>query len=245
MMVKKKSVKKKENPIESEKKDDSNEKSTASFNKKERKLEKELLWIGGFMILLVLVFFGANAYFKGLGKIEHEGLTFSKEKLGEIPIYHYYYYFKGDNQAVFKYNLYLRNDPSTNIVPITGDAIFLDNKRIFLSIDAENLQECQQSILAVADITSFLTDNQFNVASGNPNFFDAGKNNVDWVTCENHKKSTVIVLEKGETTGINIDDNCHTITVSDCQVLEAVEKYKVQSIIDAKASEPQLQEEEL
>lgn len=215
---------------------DSEDNSKKENKKAERRIEKELLWILAFITFLVVLFFVASAYFKSFNVIKYEGLSFTKEQLGEIPVYHYYYYFENKQGGLIKYNLYLRNDPSMNDVPVEGD-VNLEHNRVFLSVDTLGLKECPQSILAVAGISAFLRDNQFNVLSGNPNFYDAGSENLDWVTCENKKgENIVIILKEGDETKINIDGRCHTISVANCEVLEAVEKYEVQSIVDAKKS---------
>lgn len=210
---------------------------TKKKNKKERKLEKELMWIIGFLAFLVVVYLISSSIFKSLNSFEYEGLTFTKERLGEIPVYHYYYYFDSGEGELIKYNLYLRNDPREVDIAVDGGNIIFDHgKRVYVSVDPSGLQECSQSVLAIADLSSFLTDNQLDVRGGNVNFWEAGANRQEWVTCESKPKNVVITVREGEETRIDIsgeNDRCIDIQVSNCEILEAVEKFKIQSVIDA------------
>lgn len=206
-------------------------------NKRERKVEKELLLIVGFLIVLVLVFAISGAIFRSFNSFEYEGLTFTKESFGEIPVFHYYYYFI-KNAKITKYNLYVRNDPRTNDIPIVGKKIIFDNLNkkdfIYISINSVDLQECNQGVLAVADLTRFLDDNSFNVEGANLDFWEAGRKRQEWVTCNNKPGNLVLELDVGDETGIFISNKCHRIKVSNCEILEAVEKYKIQAVIDAR-----------
>ena len=205
---------------------------------KERKVEKELLWIIGFIVLLVIVFFVVSTIFKSFNSFDYNGLAFTKEKLGDILLYHHYYYFTGNDGGLIKYNFYLRNDPRENNVSLEGDKIVYDGGfAIYISIDPTSLQQCRQGVLAVGDLTSFLVDNQLFVIGGNLDFWDAGLKRQDWITCENRPQNIVIEINNGTETKINIDGLCHQITISNCEMLESTERYKTQAVIDAKASD--------
>jgi len=112
-------------------------------NKKERKIERELLWIIVFLAFLVVVFLVASSIFRSFNSFEHEGLTFTKERLGNIPVYHYYYYFRGDDGGLVKYNLFVRNDPRENNVPVSGDDIVFKKNElvVFIAVNSSGLQE--------------------------------------------------------------------------------------------------------
>ena len=201
---------------------------------KERKLEKELLGVLIFLGVLILVFVIASAYFKSLNSFEYEGLTFSKQRIGEIPLFHHSYYIKAQDGKLIKYNLYLRNDPRENDVPIEGipSKLLLPGAVSYLSVNSEGLGECKYSPLAVASISSFMSDNQMKVIAGNLDFWQAGANRDKWVTCENQQGNRVVEILKGNQTKVSIKDNCYRIEVNDCRILEAVEKLEVQSVAD-------------
>jgi len=209
-------------------------------NKKERKIERELLWIIVFLAFLVVVFLVASSIFRGFNSFEHEGLTFTKERFGNIPVYHYYYYFRGNDGGLIKYNLFVRNDPRENNVPVSGDDIVFEekNKIVFVAVNSSGLQECVDGILGVAELTNFLVGNQIDVQGGNLDFWDAGKERQKWITCENRPRNIVIAIIEGDKTEINIDGNCYEITIANCEVLEATERFAIQSVLDAKKANP-------
>ncbi len=202
---------------------------------KERKLEKELLFILGFFAALVLIFITAMFIFRNLNTFEYEGLTFTKKKISGIDFYHYYYYYLGEQDNLVRYNLYLRTDPRENLVPIYGDIEFEDSQTNYLAIDVSNLRECRQSVLAVSALSSFLIDNNIQIEeTGDTDFWSAGHDNNEWITCQNKPNDKVVEVISGNETRIDLDGNCYRITVSECNILEAVEKFQVQTILDAK-----------
>ena len=113
------------------------------------KTRKEFLWVLGVMGTLILVLVGSSLVFQSLNTFEHEGLAFTKEKFGDLLIYHYYYYYNYGGEQ-FQYNLYLRNDPRKNRVPITGDVIYDIGEPTFFSIDVNGLGKCPMSNVAVS-----------------------------------------------------------------------------------------------
>ena len=124
-------------------------------------------------------------------------------------------------------------------IKVEGDLIsFEEEGVIFVSVNSSELQDCRQSILAVGGLSSFLSDNQIFVEGGTLDFWDAGYKRQKWITCDNRPKNVVIEISKGEETKINIDGNCHQITVNNCEILQVTEKYEIQSILDAKKEGP-------
>lgn len=202
---------------------------------KERKLERELLGVLAFLAAIIVVFLIASAYFKSLNTFEYEGLTFSKQRVGEIKLFHHSYYIKLQNGALALYNFYLRNDPRENQVLINGKSgLMSPGSVVYLSVNSDGLQECRYGPLAVGSLSSFITDNQMKVIAGNLNFWDAGLNKDLWATCENKPGNKVIEILKGNETKVTINGNCYKVEVANCEILEATEKLEVQSLLDAK-----------
>src|SRR3989344_956651 len=92
--------------------------SQPSEKEAEKKLDKQLYWILGIMVSLILVFLASSYIFQQLSKFEYEGMTFTKEKFGEIPLFRYSYYVSvtpptgnaiAENPPIV--NLYLLEDP--------------------------------------------------------------------------------------------------------------------------------------
>lgn len=203
--------------------------------KNERRLEKELFGILIFLGVLVVVFLISSAYFRSLNSFEYEGLTFSKERIGEIPIFRHSYFVKTSTGGLAQYNFYLRNDPRYNEVEVSGKSNLLNPGSVaYLSINSDGLQECRYSQLAIASISSFIADNQMTVIPGNLDFWNAGTRRENWVTCQNKPGNRVIEIVKGNETKLSINGNCYRVEVSNCEILEAVEKLEVESIINAR-----------
>ena len=202
---------------------------------KVRKIERELLGVLIFLAVLVVVFMIASSYFKSLNYFEYNGLTFAKERLENIPLFHHSYYLKAPSGRLIQYNLYFRNDPRYNNVTLEGNSNLLAPGTVaYLSVNSDGLQECKYGSLAVATISSFMSDNQMNVIAGNLDFWDAGAKRDKWITCKNQPGNIVVELLKGNETKVTIENKCYKIEVADCQILESVEKLIVQSIVDAR-----------
>ena len=191
------------------------------------------------MLLLVAIFFASYYIFKSLNTFKYEGLTFTKERFGEIPLFHHYYNFNSKGE-LFQYNLYLRNDPRKNTVPITGKAIderieFGQDNFVYLSVAPENLTQCEYSRVGISNLASFLTDNQLNVKGAAPNESLAEENNVRYATCSTHPNDIVIIIQAGnETKLIQEEDDCYIIQIANCEVLQAIEKFQIKALLDSR-----------
>lgn len=205
-----------------------------------RKKDYSLYWLFGALAFIVIVFFTFYYIFSSLNKFEYEGLTFTKERFGEIPVFHYYYLYNFEEKQ-YQYNLYLRNDPRKNTVPITGRAVsegieFPIGNTIYVSVAPEGLVGCEYGSVGISNLATFLRDNQLKVKGASPDEKLAKENNVEYATCENHPKDVVILLKGGNETRVVLEkENCYVIEVANCEVLQAIEKFQVESILDAKA----------
>tara|TARA_Y100000310_G_C20566144_1_gene755585 strand:+ start:46 stop:690 length:645 start_codon:yes stop_codon:yes gene_type:complete len=206
-------------------------------SKGERRLERELMYVVGFMVFLFILFVFASSIFKSFNTFEYEGLTFTKEKAGNIPVFHYYYYFENVKGKLIEYNLYLRVDPRKNKVPLNGDEIVMDNKKtLFISTDKNSeLNACPYGVLGASNLARFLSDNDFKVEPGYLNESNSEGSDVEHVTCEKYPQNTVIKIVDGNESKVSIDENCYEIMISNCEdFLSATEKFTVHAIIDAK-----------
>ena len=210
-------------------------KSKNKIEKKEEKSSnKELYWVFGLMAVLILVFVVSYDIFSSYRQFEYEGLTFTREKFGKIPVYRYSYFFENDGRD-YKYNLYLRNDPRQITVPLTGKIVYKEGKFTYLSINNTGLAECPNSPIAVAGLSNFLSGNFLTIKVGTPDEDEAEEKSIRHATCETIPDRVVILIQKGNETKIEKEgESCHIINVANCEILEALEKFEVQSIIDAK-----------
>ena len=215
-------------------------KKPAEDAKKETKTyNKEIYWLLAAMASLVIVFFISYYAFGSLNTFEYDSLTFTREKFGDIPVYHYYYFYEYDDKQ-YKYNLYLRNDPRSNTIPITGNVIdrgieFPLSAQVYISIAPEGLVGCEYGSSGIATLSSFLADNQIKVKGAASDKEQAELNGLRYVTCETNQDDIVIMMQGGEETKIiQESDSCYIIEINNCEVLEAVEKFQVQSVLDAR-----------
>ena len=187
------------------------------------------------MVIIILVFLVTYTVVQQMNNFEYQGLSFTKEMFGEIPVYHHYYYYKTLEGELVRYNLYLRNDPRKNTAPITGDVIMSLGTTTYLSVDGNALQYCEYSSVAIANLASFLASNLIRVKSAAPYKALAEEAKVVYATCDTHPEDIVIILTTGNETKVTKENNtCYVITAANCEVLQAVEKFQVQSIIDAR-----------
>jgi len=230
--------------------------------KKEKKKEdKQLYYIIGTMAGLIIVFLVAHSIFQGLRTFEYQGLTFTKEKFGNIPLYYYYYYTNpshatgsaiAENPRMI--NVYLRYDPRENDIPVTGEIEFPRGKFIYVTLNSTGLTECKYSTLALGGLSSFLNQNGFTLKAGVFDEEEAKSEGLDYITCEKHPDNPTILIQSGDETSIERKSvktisssggkiigesteytNCYVITVANCEILQATEKFIVQSLIDARA----------
>ena len=205
--------------------------------------DKELYWILGAMVGLIVVFLISFSIFQSMKTFEYQGLDFTKEKFGEIPLYRYYYFTNslsttgaviGEPKLV---NLYLRNDPRKINIPIEGEIEFpRKGKFVYITINGTGLDQCKYSSIALASLSSFLTQNDFTVKGAVPNEAEAEENNIKYATCETRPDNAVILIQTGQETKIVKEaENCYVISSTNCEILPAVERFMIQVIIDAKA----------
>lgn len=209
--------------------------------KKISKKDREIYWVFGIMLALIAVFLISFSVFDGSKKFDYNGLTFTKESFGEIPVYHHFYYYSNPgitgsavSADVIKYNLYLRIDPRENDVPASGEIFLSLGYETYISVNPIDLTQCEYSSVAIANLAAFLVDNQVPVKSASPNKTMAEEAQAVYATCDTHPENAVIIIESGPASRIyKENDNCYIISVADCEVLEATEKFITKSIIDA------------
>ena len=202
--------------------------------KKAAKKSKELYWIFGVMIVMLAIILLIPLISRQLNTFKYESLTFTKEKFGQIPVYHYYYSYSF-NKQVWTYNLYLRLDPRKNTVPVYGEIGFPKiGSTVLISINSSAFSKCDSTLRELASLADLLSGNKYPVKGGVLDKNESVASNLTYITCDNSPHSMVITLNSGNETKIVSNGSCNQIIVKDCELLEAVEKFKVQSLIDAK-----------
>ncbi|MDP1696083.1 MAG: hypothetical protein Q8L29_04165 [archaeon] len=195
---------------------------------------REIIWVLVVMGVLILSIVVTYSLIQSMKTFSSDGLTFTKEKHGNIIFYHYYYSFEKAGQ-VYTNNVYLRNDPRENEVPITGNGIFFyQGKANYLSINSTNLGECPDASIAVSELTKLFTNNLMEVRPATLDKTEAQEKDIRYASCATEKDSVVVEVFEGEETKITSNGYCYKIEVANCEILKATEKFIVQSIVDAK-----------
>ena len=206
---------------------------------KDTKIDKQLkkylpLLIGlGVLVVVFVVFYFA---FAGLGKVKYEGLTFIKERYGDVQVYHYSYVTEISSGRVRAIDVFVRGNPAENEVPIDSKIIYPTGKNVYLSINSTEINMCEDTMIAIAGLSGFLANNEIPLKAGTPDREESKRNNSTYLTCASYPSSLTISLKAGEETKITRTGNCYNIEVSNCEILPALEKFIVQSIVDAKNS---------
>jgi len=198
---------------------------------------------------LILLFLVSQSIITDMKSFEHNGLSFTEEEFSGITIFHYYYFTQksgvtgavtGEPSLV---DVFLREDPRTNNVPIDGEIIFPNRgKWIYISVDSTSeLSQCTYTNIALSSLSGFLASNGFTVKGAVPDQEEAEERDVRHADCESNPSNTVILIQKGDKSKItkitNEEDggSCYILEVNDCESLPVVEKFITQTIIDARS----------
>lgn len=195
---------------------------------------RELHWILGSMAVVLALLFLSPMVIREFTSFEYKGLAFTKERFGNIPVFHYSYYFTDEIGQRYQYNLYLRNDPRKNLVSMTGDVVF-DRFSVAITMNSTALAQCSTSLRDIATLSRFLSDNLITTTPGNVDQKIANANNLTYVTCESNPRDTVIEIIPGKETRVEQEGRCTRIQYARCEeLLPAIEKFMTEAVIDAK-----------
>ena len=205
--------------------------------RREKKIERQLVYILGFLVFLVVLYFVAGAVFKEINSFRYEGLKFTKERYGGDPVYRHYYYLNDSFGRPIQYNLYLLTDPRKNNITIEGDPILFGKRVIYLGVDTTYPDNCSDNLAALVDILGFLRGNQNYVITGYMNKTYAKEKDAKHIVCEKSADWEIIEIFGGNETKINVEGNCHQIIAGpECKIQQAVQKFKGQSLLDARGA---------
>ena len=212
-------------------------KTKVHVEKKNVSSSTQLGIILGTMMAVILILLVVPWIAKSKNTFEYQNMTFTKEKFGELDVYHYYYYYTNRNASLIKYNLFLRLDPRENVIPIQGSIKYDKNKFVYLSVNASGLTECPLASMSIASLTRFLVDNDLEVRGATNDKELADSTDTRFADCSSNPDNVVILIQRGEESKIyKPSPSCHIIQASKCEdVLPAVEKFMVQSVAEAKA----------
>jgi len=199
----------------------------------DKKTLKQTMWFFSILILLLIALFaGAWINFESK-KFDYIGLTFQKEKFGEIPIYTSQITGYGVTGLPMNFKLVLRNNPTELDIPIEGNIMFLRGQPVYLSINSsQELESCGDGI-ALISFGYFMTGLGFDLKTGAPTQELANSGNQPLINCDNTKDATVLILTEGNETKIiqhKDNVNCYTLSVSNCETIPLMEKFEIATL---------------
>ncbi len=217
-------------------KDNSKQKNKQGKKRKttlKQRQEKQIRGIVIFMSLLILILILVPFIQKNfINKFRVINLEFQKTKAGDLmfystrlPVIDSFGEITGD------YSMNFRNDPrKLKKIELSEEIkengiIFIKEKPVYISIDP-NMTSCEDNVLAVFILASFLRDFKMDVKSGISNEDYAISNNLTFIDCENSLVNTIIEITNGnETNIIKKTKNCYEITYKDCEITLGIERF--------------------
>lgn len=201
-------------------------------NKTKKKQNKQIAFAIILMsVLIILLIMIPVLYQKYFTSFNYRGIPFQITKLGELEFYSVKIPTTDiQGQVVGEYLINLRLDPRNlpNVsVDIPGDIItFKKNNTVYITLNP-NMNKCEDSILAISDLSGFISGfggMKVKGASSNKNY--SKENNFPYVNCNTHKNNTVIYINSGNQTSIEkTGTNCYELTYKNCEILEVSEKF--------------------
>lgn len=186
-----------------------------------------VLWVGIVIIIIALVIAGLIYTYSKSKSFEYAGLNFVKTRMGEVVFYHAkILLFNSDGVAVNYYNLYLRNDPRTlEDIEIYGKIRMM--KKVILASDG---LECEDGGLAGGVLGDMLGILGVKVHPATTNKTAAEEQDIRYVSCNLtegvYVDATGLIFKPGNVTEIRqIRQDCYEVTVKECDILRASERF--------------------
>lgn len=197
-----------------------------------KKQQNQLLVILVTIAVIFIIVFTIYILAQKSKKFEYNGIKFERIMYDKLPLYYTQLgIHKGDGTSV-NYNLYLRNDPRVNKIPVEAEIKFLVGQA-YISV-GDDLSACGESSLGLINLASFLSAMGFDVKGATSSRKVAVDTGHPYVTCNNSLDNTVISLEttQGDSviTQADRNPNCFILKVKDCNVLNITEKFTVEMI---------------
>jgi hypothetical protein len=199
--------------------------------RREESQNKQIVYALIAMAILIGLVFLINWMIQESRYFQLIGLRFEKIKYGEIPLYHTTLPVTYNGQDAI-YNLYLRNDPRLNNVSFNG-TIFFRTSGVYISVDPK-IGTCEKNNIAIANLVQFISQGLGLTVKGGVSEKNESNQYLPYVTCEN-TNSTVIMVEKSNSTEVyKTSKDCYIMKVSNCEILEASERFIVSTIAGIK-----------
>ena len=198
-----------------------------------QKENTQLIW---FFVVIAVVFasFLIPYFWVESSKVfDYGGAEWAIEEYENLIIYHGRFISFGNTELT--YNLYLREDPRENDVPVEGELNKFKYGGI-VSISPE-VDVCRgEASRALFDLSAYLRQGigLEELESATTDKFVSLDEDRRYAVCDNVNDRTLVVVEVGESKVVQDDDNpyCYTIYIEDCEDIRSIEKFMSQSLED-------------
>ncbi|MEK6885968.1 MAG: hypothetical protein AABX17_03315 [Nanoarchaeota archaeon] len=190
---------------------------------------KENSIVFGTIIVVAVIVIAALLIIRTANHFEYNGVEFNKRNSGDIvlytakiPVEDYYGNILEYRQVDF------RNKPQAleGINMYNGTIKILDADLTYISYG--NLNSCEDTILAGADLGIFLATIGVDYKAAVDDITYKNSTNTPYVNCNTNPLNTVIYIHSGNETKITKRMlSCYDIQYKDCDILPAVEKFEL------------------
>ena len=196
--------------------------------------DRQLIW---FFVIVVIVFAAVLVpYFmvEGAKTFDFGGVEWTVENYAEPlgDIYHGRFMVLTNHNVL--YNLYLRNDPRTNDVPIEGTLDKFKGGGVISVTPEFNL--CRGDAANMQDLGGFMATaiGVGRMVPGSTDKIMAMDHGWRFATCETVLDRTLIIVDRGDARIVQDEKNpyCYTIYVDDCDDASPTEKFIIGTIAD-------------
>jgi hypothetical protein len=207
-----------------------NEKSPYVPEKVEGNEDRQFFWFIAITLIVFASFLVPYFYFESKKNFEFENIYWTVEE-HNIEIYHGI--FPKFTEQGGTYNIYLRNDPRENDVPVSGELSSF-TKNGFVSVTPE-FEQCVGGGVyrMIIDLSGFLrgTLGMQNLEAATTSLERSEETNTTYIDCTSVDQ-TVIILQTGNESLISQSPEspgCYTIQVRSCDDVAPIEKFIVET----------------
>jgi len=212
------------------------EKEKQEINKKTSKEEKlqnkYVLTIVIIAAALLLTIFLVTVASNMAKHFEYTGLKFEKVMFDKMPFFYTKIQITRPDESVVNYNLYLRNDPRSNNIPVYTEMRF--QKEVAVTTD-DAVSNCSYAGVSGVLLGQFLNAMGTDVYTGTTDFEIAKERGIMYIACVPNQNYTLISIKQGSVTKITQSDtNCYNLEIANCELLNATERFVMASISQAR-----------
>lgn len=121
-------------------------------------------------------------------------------------------------------------------MPVTS-LISFEGKKVYLSANTSALATCEDSQIALGQLSLFLSQNRLRVRPAHPDQEQAYAFNITHANCTSTSGGTTLIVQAGTSARISSPlPGCYLLEVANCSIIPVVEKFITESLVEARLS---------